>query len=116
VHILREFAPNQDYLAADAWLLQHAGRNARIASAETGLIGWQLRDDYIIDTIGLTTPKNAVYVEHREPGRWLAEDNPDFVFVHDQAWFFERIVLTNPEYVPLPETFGKVRLYKRKGE
>jgi arabinofuranosyltransferase len=114
---VRRLKPDEGYELADAWLIQHAPANARIGTEEIGLIGWQLKNLYIVDSLGLVTPNNATYFAHRQPTRWLTEDNPDYVFVHvkDQLpW--ETPVYTSPNYVRVPGQFGEVALYARKGE
>ncbi len=105
----------RDYTQMDNWLQQHAPEGARIATPETGFIGWQLPNNYIIDTIGLTSPENAAHIAHREPGRWLAEDHADYVVVHQPAWPYETVVENAPEYIHLPVQFGRVTLYARAG-
>jgi arabinofuranosyltransferase len=114
VRSVRKYAPRIDYIHADAWLLAHAPAGSRIATAETGQIGWDLQNYYVIDTVGLTTPANAVYTAHRQPERWLSEDHPDYAFVHINPWRWESPVANSPDYVMVPVEFGEVRLFERR--
>ncbi len=114
VRQLRKYTPRIDYIHADAWLLAHAPAGSRIATAETGQIGWDLRNYYIIDTLGLTSPANAVYTAHRQPERWFSEDHPDYAFVHIHPWRWEQPVADSSDYIMVPEQFGQVRLYERR--
>ena len=68
----------------------------------------------IIDAVGLTTPKNAIYTEHRDFSSCL-EERPDYVVIHlDNRFPWEAAALKSPEYERLPVTFGRVGLLRRK--
>ncbi len=112
-HWLKAKGPNSDYVQIDDWLLKYAPPQSRIGTAETGLIGWQLKDYYIIDNVGLTTPKNATYTAHRQFDRWFDEDKPDYVFVHRSIWPWEEAVTHDPGYVRVLQ-FRATGLYARK--
>jgi arabinofuranosyltransferase len=114
-HTLQRIGPDPGYVQVDRWLQQNARPGSRIAAIETGLIGWQLKDFYIIDVIGLTTPPNAVHIAQHEPGRWIAEDRADYIVVHRPAAVWEAVTLNTPGYTRVPEDFGAVELYARAG-
>ncbi len=81
--------PKQNYVAAAQWLEVNSPPNAKIAACEIGTIGWYSHR-YLYDIIGLTTPKNAVYLAHRDEVSWFAEDNPDYVVIHLPPWGWEK--------------------------
>ncbi len=101
------------YRDAALWLAQNTPKDARVACIETGTIGWY-SDRYIYDMVGLTTPRNAVHIEHRDLNSWLAEDKPDYVVMHPVQSFGERAALDSPDYYALPRHFGPIYLLKRK--
>ena len=102
-----------DYVDLAVWLSHNTGKNAKIATTETGTIGWYC-DRNIIDMVGLTTPKNATYTAHRDFSSWFAE-NPDFVVVHPANPFpWEKVALASPSYELAPIHFGKVYLLRKK--
>jgi len=103
----------QPYDEAGQWLSAHTAPNARIASVETGHIGW-FCDRYLIDIVGLTTPRNGTYTTHRDFSSWVL-DRPDFIVVHPDVNFpWEKVALSSPDYEMLPVSFGSVRLLHRK--
>lgn len=77
------------YLEVGPWLAANTPPGARVATCEIGMLGWTSRRE-IIDILGLTTPKNAAHVSHRDLTSWLAEDSPDYVIAHDPAWWCEK--------------------------
>ncbi len=114
---LRDFrglGPNPQYIWADAWLLKHAATGSRVATPETGLIGWQLQDYYIIDTVGLTTPRNAVFTAHREFGRWIEEDRADYALVHSPNFPWDKAVARDSRY-RMVASFDGEQIWARQG-
>lgn len=95
------------------WIDQNTPQNARIASVETGTIGWYC-DRYLIDMVGITTPVNARYTAHRDYSSWISE-KPDFIVVHPNDPFpWEKVALASPDYELLPVHFGEVYLLRKK--
>ena len=102
------------YPDAGKWIDQHTPPNAHVAAVEIGILGWY-SNRYIVDVIGLVTPKNAVHVAHRDLISWLAEDRPDYIVAHQPCWSWEKAVAESPDYERLPLTFrGDVVILKRK--
>lgn len=102
------------YPAQAAWIEAHAP-GTTLESAEIGTLGWDCPDCHIIDIIGLTTPKNADHIAHREVDKWMAEDKPSYVVVHFVDWPYERVAKQSPEYERVPQDFGTVvYLLRRK--
>jgi arabinofuranosyltransferase len=104
---------NLPYRDLALWMNANTPSNARIASVETGTLGWY-SDRYFIDLVGLTTPINARYTAHREFSAWLAE-RPDYVVVHpDNPFPWEKAALDSPDFEFAPVHFGQVYLLRRK--
>jgi hypothetical protein len=104
---------NADYVKIGEWLNQNTPKNARIATTETGTIGWYC-DRNIIDLVGLTTPQNAHFTAKRDFGAWFSE-RPDFVVVHPNNPFpWERVAMASPEYEYLPFHSNGVYLLRKK--
>jgi arabinofuranosyltransferase len=102
-----------DYRNIALWIDQNTPQNARIATVETGTIGWYC-DRYIIDILGLTTPANASYLARRDYSSWLSE-RPDYIVVHRETPFpWEKVAMADPHYELLPVRFGQVSLLRRK--
>ncbi len=102
------------YPDAGKWIDQHTPPNAHVAAVEIGILGWY-SNRYIVDVIGLVTPKNAVHVAHRDLISWLAEDRPDYIVAHQPCWSWEKAVAESRDYERLPLTFrGDVVILKRK--
>lgn len=82
------------------WVDQNTPQNARIASVETGAVGWYC-NRYLIDIVGLTTPQNARYTAKRDFSSWL-EEKPDYIVVHPANTFpWEEVALLPPNGNPL---------------
>lgn len=95
------------------WIEQNTPQNARLASVETGTIGWYC-DRNLIDIVGLTTPQNARYTAKRDYSSWFAEQ-PDFIVVHPGNPFpWEKVALASSDYELLPIHFDTVYLLHRK--
>ena len=90
-----------DYVDAGEWFKQHTPKTASIGAVEIGILGWS-SDRYIYDVIGLTTPKNAKYVNKHDSVSWLAEDRPDYVFVHALPWAWEIPAVESQGYFRVP--------------
>jgi arabinofuranosyltransferase len=103
----------QDYVHTAEWLAQNTPANARIAAAETGNLGWYC-DRYIVDMVGLTTPRNAEFTAKGDFSSWL-QDKPDYIVVHpDSPFRWEKVALASPEYEFIPVHFGAVWVLQRK--
>lgn len=98
----------QGYPAIGEWLAARVPAEARIEAGEIGTLGWYCQRCHIIDILGLTYPKNAEHIAHRDVTSWLAEDRPDFVVVHQQPWVFEDVVKQSADYKRVPVDFGPV--------
>jgi hypothetical protein len=104
---------DKSYAEAGDWLQLHTPPDARIASVETGTIGWHA-DRYLIDIVGLTTPVNGRYTAHRDFSSWISE-SPDYVVVHPDGRFpWDRVALSSPNYKLLPMRFGDVGILMKQ--
>jgi arabinofuranosyltransferase len=102
------------YVQAGQWFAHNTKPDVRVAAAEIGLLGWS-SERPIIDILGLTTPKNAVYVARHDSVSWLSEDKPDYIVVHDTDWPWEESAKQSTDYVRQPILFtGGVYLLKRR--
>lgn len=97
--LVKSTSSKHEYARAGEWLAQSTQANARVAACEIGELGW-VSHRYIIDILGLTTPKNAEYISRREPDRWLPEDKPDYIVVHRIPWVWEQVAVHSPDYEP----------------
>lgn len=104
---------NANYVKAGEWLNQNTPKDAVVATAETGTIGWHC-DRNIIDLVGLTTPRNAHLTAKRDFVSWFSE-RPDFVVVHPANPFpWERVAMASSEYEYLPIHFNDVYILRKK--
>jgi arabinofuranosyltransferase len=101
------------YKQLGEWLDQNTPTNARVASVETGAIGWYSRR-YVDDIIGLTSPTNAMYLLHHDFFSWLDEQKPDYVVMHAKPWFGELAAAKSSDYEYLPVHFGNIYLMRRR--
>ena len=101
------------YHLAGKWLSDNTSADARIESVEIGQIGWYSHR-YLIDILGLTTPKNAVHIAHRDATSWLAEDKPDYIIVHKNAWIWENVAVESPDYELVDTQFPQVEILRRR--
>jgi arabinofuranosyltransferase len=104
-----------EYTRVASWLSGKTSPDATVASCEIGEIGWRT-PRYIIDILGLTTPKNAVYVAHRDTSSWLEEDQPDFVVVHKPAWRWEKAAVQSSKYQEAPFESRSLSIFCKKGD
>lgn len=101
------------YSVAAQWLNAHTAPDATVESLEIGEFGWLLHR-YLYDSLGLTLPKNADHIAHRDFGSWLEEDKPDYVLYHTTRPFpFERVIVADPNYVPVTDDALGIVIYKR---
>ncbi len=113
VYLHRNGVEAVNYAKLGQWINQNTPKNAKIATVETGTIGWYC-DRNIIDMVGLTTPKNARFTAKRDFAAWFAE-RPDFIVVHPNKPFpWEKVALTSSEYEYLPVHFEDVYLLHKK--
>lgn len=101
------------YKEVGLWLEQNTAKDAKVAALETGAIGWYSHR-YIDDLIGLTTPVNAVYLEHHDLYSWLNQQRPDYVVMHEQPSFGELAAAASSDYEYLPVHFGPISLMRRR--
>jgi hypothetical protein len=80
------------------WLQANTSQSAEIEAAEVGVLGWYAHRK-IIDILGLTDPRNAAFIAHREPGKWLSVDRPDYIVIHEKPYIFEAPATVDPRYV-----------------
>lgn len=105
--------PKHDYRKIAEWLATETPTTAHVAACEIGEIGWA-SNRYVIDILGLTTPKNAVHIAHRDVSSWLAEDKPDYIIVHSPAWVWEEAAVHSSDYERIPYHENSVYILKRK--
>jgi arabinofuranosyltransferase len=110
---LRGQGANANYVAVARWVDAHSSPGAKIATVETGTIGWY-SDRYVDDILGLTNPKNAGQLRKRDFYSWLQQDKPDFVVMHKSPAFGEMAAAANPLYAYEPIHFGTIYLMYRK--
>jgi arabinofuranosyltransferase len=110
---LRQSDVNTNYAAISEWITAHSAPNAKIASVETGTVGWYT-DRYVDDIIGLTNPKNASELRHRDLYTWLEQDKPDFVVMHTPPAFGENAAAASPLYVYEAVHFGPYSVMRRR--
>ncbi len=104
------------YSAAAEWLNANTAPDATVESLEIGEFGW-LTNRYLYDSLGLTLPKNADHVAHRDFSSWLEEDKPDYVLYHTTRPFpFERVIVADPNYRPVDYDKLGIMIYKRTGD
>jgi hypothetical protein len=102
-----------DYRDMARWITNHSSPDIKVATVETGTIGWYC-DRYIIDIVGLTTPSNAHYTAKGDFSSWF-QAKPDLIIVHPANPFpWEKIALQSDEYQLQPTHFGSVWLLKKK--
>jgi arabinofuranosyltransferase len=105
--------PKHDYRKIAEWLETQTPPNSRVAACEIGEIGWA-SNRYIIDILGLTSPKNAVHISRRDVYSWLAEDKPDYIIVHNPAWVWEEAAIRSSNYERISYHENSVYILKRK--
>lgn len=109
---VRRFAPVQDYVNVAEWLNRNTAADATVEAAEIGHLGW-FAHRTVIDILGLTTPKNAAHVAHKDLSSWLREDRPDYIVVHHPYWIFEKAAEGDPAYREVPFHSGDVYILER---
>ncbi len=98
----------EGYAGIAAWLQAHVADGTRVEAAEIGVVGWGCPRCNVQDILGLTSPKNADHIAHRDVRSWLAEDRPDYIVVHKNHWGFEDVAFHDPHYGAVPVDFGPV--------
>jgi arabinofuranosyltransferase len=111
--LYRTVAAPDGAIAMGRWLDQNTAVDSRIEASETGKIGYYSHR-YLIDSLGLTTPKNADHIAHRDLSSWLAEDHPDYIVMHDGDMPWERVVKQTTDYLPTGTHLDNLYLLKRK--
>ncbi len=101
-------AENDGYPGIARWLQANAPEHARVEAAEIGMLGWYCPRCDVQDILGLTSPKNADHIAHRDLHSWLAEDHPDYIVMHHGQWPFEDAARNDPAYETVPIDFGRV--------
>ena len=109
-----QYRADRPYFLLGKWLAQNTAKDARVASVETGTIGW-FSDRYIDDLLGLTSPENAMYLEHHDLYSWLNQQKPDYVVMHSPPSFGEVAAAKSKDYEYVPLHFGAIYLMRRKG-
>ena len=102
----RASSPTEGYPAISAWLEANARPGVRLESAEIGTLGWDCPHCQVLGILGLTLPKNADHIAHRDLRSWLNEDRPEYIVVHFSPWSFEDVAKQSPDYEPVPVSFG----------
>lgn len=114
-HPLAPTPASDGYPGIAAWLEANAPPGAHTEAAEIGIVGWYCPHCNVQDILGLTSPKNADHIAHRDLHSWLGEDRPDYIVMHRGRWTFEDVARDDPAYKPVPVDFGKaVYLLQRK--
>ncbi|HEY0795921.1 MAG TPA: hypothetical protein VGD64_09095 [Acidisarcina sp.] len=112
VHILyRTIDAPDGAIAMGQWINQNTPIESRIEASETGKIGYYCHR-YLIDSLGLTTPKNADHIADRDLSSWLAEDHPDYIVMHDGDIPWERVVKQSSGYLPTGPHLDNLYLLK----
>ncbi len=77
-----------DYKNIGLWLKENISKDAKIACIEIGHIGWY-SELYIVDILGLISPKSADYLKKGDLSSWYEYYKPDFIVVHNPIWLYE---------------------------
>lgn len=110
---LRHSGPVIAYRDMSAWINTHTAPDAKIAAVEIGTVGWNCKRN-VDDIIGLTNPKNAALIAHRDLRTWLAQDKPDYVIMHQKPLLGEIAAAESADYSYLPVHYGGIYLMRRK--
>ena len=106
----------EPYKQLGLWLRDHSPPGATVAATETGTLAFY-SERHVVDIIGLTTPRNAVYTAHSDYESWFkATPAPDYIVVRSPSLFpWEDIAMRSPDYEALPVRYDDVYLLRRKG-
>lgn len=74
------------YLELAEWLRQRCPTGASLASAEIGVLGFELPRFRIVDMWGLVTTGGVDAITRGDFGWWFRRVRPDFVLFHDPVW------------------------------
>jgi hypothetical protein len=84
--------PPKQYPVLGQWLKQNTPPDASVAMVEVGIVGYY-SERYIVDILGVVSPKNAESVGRRRFGEWLENYEPDYILVHMPLWPHEQSVV-----------------------
>jgi len=73
--------PTPSYFRASAWLKQNVSPSSSLGVADVGHFGWYT-NLYIVDIVGLVSPKNADYLAQGDLDQWVTEYKPDYILIH----------------------------------
>jgi arabinofuranosyltransferase len=113
IFVVKAYSPKWDYINVAEWMNANIPQNASVEAVEIGHIGWYTHRR-VIDIIGLTYPKNADHIAHRDDTSWLNEDQPDYIVMHSPAAPMESIAVSNPNYEMVGYHSGSVYLLQKK--
>lgn len=113
VFVVKAMRQNSNYIAISNWINTHTPPDASVESVEIGQIGWYTHRR-VIDVLGLTYPKNADHIAHRDDTSWLNEDRPDLIVIHKPTAVWEQVAVGNPNYEEVPFHAGPVYLLRKK--
>jgi len=65
------------------WINDNTPRNAVVAAAEIGTVGWY-GNRYIIDILGLTNKYNADFIANKHVHSWLTNYSPDYILIRER--------------------------------
>ena len=99
---------NEGYTGIAQWLQANTSGHPRVEAAEIGMLGWYCPRCDVQDILGLTSPKNAAHIAHRDTHSWLAEDHPRYIVMHWKSWGLEDVARDDPAFERVPVDFGKV--------
>jgi hypothetical protein len=80
-----------DYKEIGIWLSENTPKDASVAVAEIGTVGWYSQRR-IIDVLGLVTKDVSSYVASGDFDSWIQLFPPDYILVHEPLWEFERAI------------------------
>lgn len=86
--ILQGETKELDYKNIGLWLKENLPKDTKIACIEIGHIGWY-SELYIVDILGLISPKSAEYLRNGDLSSWYEYYKPDFIVVHNPIWLYE---------------------------
>jgi len=84
--------PPREYPMIGQWLKHNTQPDASVAMVEVGIVG-HYSERYIVDILGVVSPKNAESVGRRRFDEWLENYEPDYILVHIPLWPHERSVI-----------------------
>lgn len=106
------------YDEAGDWLRRNTPRNATVASAEIGVIGWSSRRT-IIDFLGLLDERSVDDLKNKDLTSWIYRTKPDYFVTHEPRWHFEKIVdepWFSSVYTLAFKSSAGVNIFQRSGD